>query len=86
MNKYNLILQDASDEAKRIELNFENHDDIMHIVEFMKQKFPSEDEAAQFAIGLKLFSGVMMKHRDNPLFTDFEPAFREFMMKLKGKK
>ncbi|WP_198172447.1 DUF3861 family protein [Hymenobacter ginkgonis] len=30
--------------------------------------FNSPEEAAQFALGLKLFSAVMLKHRAHPLF------------------
>ncbi len=86
MNSYHLTLHDADDAAQHLELDFSSHDDIFRIIEFMKQKFPSDDEATQFAVGLKLFSGVMMKHRDMPLFADFEPAFKNFMMTLKGRK
>jgi hypothetical protein len=36
-------------------------------------------------IGLKLFSEVMLKNRNHPLFEEFLPAFGVFMKKLKGK-
>lgn len=69
-----------------VEVDFENHDDVFRIIEFMKKsgRFCNEQEAVQFAIGLKLFSGVMMKNRDNELFQELEPAFIRFMKKLKG--
>lgn len=69
-----------------IELEFDNHDNIFTIIERMKQRnlFQTENQSIEFAIGLKMFSEVMLKNRDNPLFSDFSPAFREFMKKLKA--
>lgn len=87
--KYHLQLtkkEENPNEQASVEVDFENHDDLFRIIEFIKQsgRFPNEQEAVQFAIGLKLFSGVMMKNRDNELFREFEPAFKSFMKKLKG--
>lgn len=69
-----------------IELEFDNHDNIFTIVERMKNRniFHTENEATEFAIGLKMFSEVMLKNRDNVLFSEFRPAFGEFMKKLKS--
>ena len=69
-----------------IELEFDNHDNIFTIVERMKQRnlFQTENQAIEFAIGLKMFSEVMLKNRENPLFSEFKPAFSEFMKKLKS--
>lgn len=67
-------------------LTFEaaNHDDVLAIVERMRKRSEFEgDEAPAFAIGLKLFSEVMLRHRDLPLFAGFAPHFREFMQTLK---
>ena len=36
-----------------------------------------------FAVGLKLFSEVMLEHRDHPLFQEFLPQFGQFMKNLK---
>lgn len=69
-----------------IELAFDNHDNIFTIIERMKNRdiFKTKDQAAEFAIGLKMFSEVMLKNRENELFTEFRPAFSEFMKKLKS--
>ena len=68
-------------------LRFEarNHDDILSIVERMRQRgeFPS-DTAAAFAVGLKLFGEVMLENKENPLFVAFRPHFAEFMKHLKS--
>ncbi|WP_369753985.1 DUF3861 domain-containing protein [Flavobacterium sp. WC2409] len=69
-----------------IELEFDNHDNIFIIAERMKNRnlFQTENQATEFAIGLKMFSEVMLKNRDNALFSDFRPAFSDFMKKLKS--
>lgn len=46
--------------------------------------FETDNQAVEFAIGLKMFSEVMLKNRNHELFTDFRPAFGEFMKKLKS--
>ncbi|WP_022825023.1 DUF3861 domain-containing protein [Hymenobacter norwichensis] len=67
-------------------LDFDNHDDILQIVERMeaRQLFATPGQASEFAIGLKLFSEVLLKNREHPLFTEFRPAFSAFMKKLKS--
>jgi hypothetical protein len=90
-NRYHLRLDqiaaktDAFEPAS-LELNFGNHDDILHIVRLMQAKpvFTDAEEAAQFALGLKLFSEVLLKHRAHPLFEEFGPAFGAFMKKFKA--
>ena len=69
-----------------IELEFDNHDDLFAIIQRLQTKNPFGDveQAAQFAIGLKMFSEVMLKHREHSLFDEFQPAFRAFMQKLKA--
>lgn len=67
-------------------LQFEvgNHDDIIAIVERMRgrEDLP-EDAATALAVGLKLFSEVMLEHREHPLFSSFREPFVQFMQTLK---
>jgi hypothetical protein len=67
-------------------LQFEvgNHDDILAMVDRARERgqFPP-DTAAAFAVGLKLFSEVMLENRSHPLFAEFAPHFGEFMKNLK---
>jgi hypothetical protein len=69
-----------------LEVIFENHDDIFSVIERQRAKglFGNEQQATEFAIGLKLFSEVMLKNRKDPLFQELAPAFSEFMKKLKA--
>lgn len=91
-NKYNLVLTQISyangepGDKTPMDITFENHDEIFGIIERIKQKDPFHNpaQAAEFALGLKLFSEVMLKNRENPLFSDLLPAFKPFMLKLKS--
>ena len=42
------------------------------------------DEAASFAIGLKLFTETMLRHRKHPLFAELQPHIGTFMKTLKA--
>lgn len=69
-----------------IEFEFGNHDNIFRIIDHMKarNRFKTEQDSVEFAIGLKLFGEVMLKNKDNPLFEDFRPAFGALMKKIKS--
>lgn len=62
-----------------------NHDDIVPLIDRVRElNVLPEAELAQFTIGLKLFSGVHMAHRREPLFAELHPHFVDFMKRLKA--
>jgi hypothetical protein len=69
-----------------VELEFTNHNDIFQIISRMEgcQLSAEPGQNMEFAIGLKLFSEVMLKNREHPLFAKFRPAFSKLMKRLKG--
>ena len=81
-------LRDANGEpvvdAAPLVFEARNHDDIQAVVEKVsaKQHFDEQTSVA-FAVGLKLFSEVMLENRKSALFAEFAPHFGEFMKKLK---
>lgn len=90
-NKYSinlkeLVLKDESVAEKNLEFEFENHDNIFNIIDILKAKnlFDNNNESVEFAVGLKLFSEVMLKNRKHELFKDCFPHFSDFMKKLKA--
>lgn len=91
-NKYKITLEAVSllkpDVVlpQPMQLEVDNHDEIFEIIERVKQKnlFGGEGQSAEFALGLKLFSEVMLKNRQHPLFEDLFPAFKMFMEKFKA--
>ena len=90
--KYHLRLEQVagiapdSPQHEPLELDFENHDDIFSIVERLQSRnlFAEPGQSTEFAIGLKLFSEVMLKNRQHPLFEELAPAFKAFMQRLKA--
>ncbi|WP_338732419.1 DUF3861 domain-containing protein [Mangrovimonas cancribranchiae] len=86
INLKELALKDESLAEKSVEFEFENHDNIFNIIDILKSKelFDKDSESVEFAVGLKLFSEVMLKNRKHELFEDFFPHFGEFMKKLKA--
>ena len=79
-------IQPDSPQHEPLELTFENHDDIFAIVERLQGRnlFAEPGQSTEFAIGLKLFSEVMLKNRQHPLFEELAPAFSAFMKRLKA--
>lgn len=61
-----------------------NHDDLPAIVEKVQAKgLFAADEAAAFAIGLKLFREVMLQHRGSEVFRELDPHMSAFLKALK---
>lgn len=79
-------LKDGSEGTKNLSFEFDNHDDLFHIFEVIKSKkiFDDDNTATEFALGLKLFTEVMLKNKQHPLFEELRPAILEFMKKLKS--
>ena len=67
-----------------LSFNSYNHDDIFNVLQVIQNSQMLDAEAAKsFAVGLKLFSEVMLEHKNFPLFKDFMPHFGQFMKTLK---
>ena len=73
-------------ENTSVSFKFENHDEIFALVKQLQVKDPFKDEkqAAEFVIGLKLFTEVMIKNSNHPLFAGFFGEVQIFMKKLKA--
>ncbi len=73
-------------EKPSLSFEIDNHDEILGIVERLQGRedlaFGAEKSAA-FAVGLKLFSEVMLEYRKHPLFAPLRDPFRAFMLALK---
>jgi len=81
-----LALKDGSKGQKTLEFDFDNHDNVFQIFDIITSKkiFEDDQTAHEFALGLKLFTEVMLKNKQHPLFEDLRPAIVEFMKKLKS--
>ncbi|WP_158544952.1 DUF3861 domain-containing protein [Dyella monticola] len=76
------------DDATSAPLVFEviHHDDIFAMVERVHAgtAFAASDATA-LAVGLKLFTGVMLNQPNDPLFADVQPVMRVFIGNLKSR-
>ena len=92
-NRYRLTLElihtakEEDSSYEPLQLEFDNHDEIFSIIKKLQEKdpFQNKQQATEFAIGLKMFSEVMLKNKNLELFEEFGPAFGAFMKKLKSK-
>lgn len=74
--------------ARQEAITFEiaNHDDILAIVGRVRAGTAfAPDDASALTLGLKLFSGVMLRHRNDPMFADIQHAMRVFTGNLKSR-
>lgn len=62
----------------------QNHDDILSIVQRLRNGLDfDENTSASFAVGLKLFTEVLLLNKEHPLFSELKPEMVTFMKKLK---
>ncbi len=79
------IAKKSSSPEASLEFDVESHDNLVKIVHMLEKNTDfDESDAAALGIGLKLFSGVMLKHKSNPLFKNLLPHFKDFMKGLKS--
>ena len=87
-HRYHLQLTGAGDQtgAQIAEFEFESHDDLSVVLAKIAEKkiFEDEEETKAFAVGLKLFTGVLLQHRSHPLFAELGPKMGEFMKMFKA--
>lgn len=71
---------------RRVEVVFDNHDNIFNIIDVLQDKdhFSDMGQSTEFAIGLKMMTEVVLRNKDNALFEEFLPAIKDFMKKLKA--
>ena len=61
-----------------------NHDDLFRILSTVREKQTLPwDETAEFTVGLKLFTEVLLRHRSDTPFKELFPHIASFMKSLK---
>jgi len=68
-----------------LQLEIRNHDELFTIMDRLATKscFATPQQAAEFGLGLKLFSEVLLACKNEPVFQRFIPAFTLFVRELK---
>lgn len=81
-----LTCDGAADGENALSFEVASHDDLLAIVGRMRAANAFDrNEAIALAVGLKLFTGVMLRHRHDPLFADLQPTMRAFIGNLKAR-
>lgn len=81
-----LACDEATDSENALSFEVASHDDLFAIVGRVRTANAFErNEAIALAVGLKLFTGVMLRHRHDPLFAGLQPAMRVFIGNLKAR-
>ena len=71
-------------EGRTLSFEAANHEDILGLVDRLRARLPfDEDTVASLGVGLKLFSGVTLKERNDPMFAAIQPALGGFIRELK---
>ncbi len=90
-NLYRCTLEQLEDsngkavEASPLVFEASSHEDIFKIAQVMQSKIDlSGADTTAFAVGLKLFSGVMIKNKDHERIKQLMPDFKDFMKTLKS--
>ncbi|HDY7861281.1 TPA: DUF3861 domain-containing protein [Vibrio vulnificus] len=84
--QYRITIEDVGvEEARTLEFEYQDLEDLFKIVEGLKKGSGLEPEnATKVAVALRLLGPVMMKDRKHPLFINFMPHFKCFMQNLKS--
>ena len=71
--------------VRTTQFQVQNHDDLSKIVEAVRSKgILNTDKSAALAVGLKLFSEIVMEKRNDPLFAPIWDPLRSFTQQLKA--
>ena len=73
------------DDTRSLHFEAANHDDLLEIAQRIRRtQYFDAKTAASLAIGFKLFSEVMLQHRNDPLFEGLREPVMEFVQRLKN--
>jgi hypothetical protein len=88
MYRYRITVEMLSPEpatSAPLQFETENHDDIIAIANRMNGRFDLDEESAKsMAIGMKLFSEIVLKNRAREPFSTIRPALAEFIKAMKA--
>ncbi len=80
-----LTAQSELSEARSMQFQIQNHDDLFKVVETIRSKeILDADRSASLAIGLKLFAEIVLEKRRDPLFEPLLGPMQSFIRQLKA--
>ncbi|MCL1092836.1 DUF3861 domain-containing protein [Shewanella kaireitica] len=79
------LIAEADKPARTIEFEFEDREDLFQLVDNLKRASGLQPTfAVRLAVALRLLGPMMVQQRKHPLFVDFMPHFKTFMLQLKN--
>ena len=87
-NCYRITIEDMNpendDNPGDMQVEVQDREDMFAIIDTLKKGSGLDEKlATQLGIALRLLGPVMMQNRKHPLFVDFLPHFKDFMVNLK---
>lgn len=87
-NRYRITVEEVTSDTdnlgRTIELELQDREDLFQLVENLKRGSGLQPSlAVRLAIALRLLGPMMLEQRKHPLFIDFMPHFKTFMLQLK---
>ena len=87
-NCYRITIEDMNpendDNPGDMQVEVQDGEDMFAIIDTLKKGSGLDEKlATQLGIALRLLGPVMMQNRKHPLFVDFLPHFKDFMVNLK---
>lgn len=87
-NTYRVTIEEVNtnkDQSPRtLQFEVRDREDMFKVVEKLRQDSGLEEQTStQLGVALRLLGPVMMHNRKHPLFVDFMPHFKDFMVNLK---
>ena len=92
-NRYRFTIKEVSSEeidgedtpAQTLTFELQDREDLFNTVENLKNGSGLEENSAtKVAVALRLLGPVMVEQRKHPIFLDFMPHFKVFMLHLKS--
>lgn len=87
-NFYRITIEDMNtendDSPEAMQVEVQDREDMFAIVDTLKKGSGLDEKlATQVGIAIRLLGQVMMQNRKHPLFVEFMPHFKDFMVNLK---
>ncbi|MEN3929587.1 DUF3861 domain-containing protein [Microvirga sp. W0021] len=90
-NHYKITVEQQHDKdgnavsGKQIAFNARNHDDLLFVVEKIKGlNIANAEDSTAMAVGLKLFTEIVLENKNEPVFKELFPLVRDIMQHIKS--
>ncbi len=87
-NCYRITIEELNPKTavpKTMQFEFQDRENLFNIIDNLRKNSGLEaTQATKIGVSLRLLGPILMANRKHPLFTDFMPHFKNFMLLLKS--